>query len=77
VAISPDGTHLAWGGADQEKNDEPNATGTAWLWEIAPSLWEERASRIAGRNLTRKEWNLVMGPDVPYRQTFPRYPPGE
>ena len=43
-------------------------------WNIAPErlldMW-----MVAGRNLTRQEWNQVL-PGQPYQRTCPEYPDG-
>jgi DNA-binding SARP family transcriptional activator/WD40 repeat protein len=56
---SPDGTKLITG------------TGSgAVLWELDPERWETLACRIAGRNLTRVEWNQYL-PGRDYHRTCP------
>ena len=42
-----------------------NGTGQAVIWSLAPAAWEARACQIAGRNLTRAEWERYL-PDRPY-----------
>ena len=55
--ISPDGKTLASGGA------------TIILWDVSVEAWQNRACRIANRNLTRAEWRQYMGDIAPYRAT--------
>jgi WD40 repeat protein len=43
-------------------------TGAAWVWDVDPVSWERRACQIAGRSLTRAEWQLYL-PDRPYVAT--------
>jgi WD40 repeat protein len=63
VAFSRDGTTLAsssWG-------------GLIGLWDLNVESWEQRACRIANRNLTVQEWTQYLG-DEPYRRTCPGVP---
>jgi WD40 repeat protein len=57
---SPDGTKLL----------SAIAKGGAILWDLDPEHWETRACRIAGRNLTRAEWNEYL-PGREYHRTCP------
>jgi WD40 repeat protein/class 3 adenylate cyclase len=52
---SPTGTQLALLAAD----------GHAFLWDMSPTAWNSRACDIAGRTLTRQEWQEFL-PDRPY-----------
>jgi WD40 repeat protein len=65
LAFSPDGSLLASASRD----------GTARLW-ASPTGWIAEACRIAGRNLTRAEWDRYVGADVPYTRNCPDYPNG-
>jgi hypothetical protein len=56
---SPDGTKLI-----------SHTDRGAVLWELDPRNWEELACRIAGRNLTRAEWNQYL-PGRDYHRTCP------
>jgi WD40 repeat protein len=49
--------------------------GTARLW-MMPRYWVWEACQIAGRNLSRAEWDQYVGSDVPYVRTCPLYPTG-
>jgi len=35
-------------------------TGQAYRWDVQPSAWAQRACAIAGRTLTRAEWNDAL-----------------
>lgn len=62
-ALSPDGSQLAIG-------NFANA-GTISLWRVGEELaqrWEDRACRIANRDLTAEEWQQYLG-DLPYQAT--------
>jgi WD40 repeat protein/DNA-binding SARP family transcriptional activator len=47
--------------------------GTTWTVDTRLSSWVDRACAIAGRNLTRDEWQDVY-PDRPYEATCPQWP---
>jgi DNA-binding beta-propeller fold protein YncE len=42
-------------------------------WEMDPDDWQDTACSVAGRNLTRVEWEEYLG-DESYRATCPRWP---
>jgi WD40 repeat protein/tRNA A-37 threonylcarbamoyl transferase component Bud32 len=63
-AFSPDGRLLAVSGVET----------LGMLWDVDPALWRERACAIAGRNMTREEWNLHLPPGTAYRATCPEWP---
>ena len=72
VAFSPDGKRLASGSAE-------NSVG---IWQLSDSLldmasqdWLSRACDLAGRNLTRDEWNTYFAPQ-PYRKICAQWPEG-
>jgi hypothetical protein len=46
------------------------------LWDLDPDTWRDAACRLAGRNLSRDEWDRYMPPDEPYRATCPQWPVG-
>jgi WD40 repeat protein len=56
---SPDGTQLI------TRTDRG-----AVVWDLDPEHWDELACRIAGRNLTRSEWNQYL-PGREYHRTCP------
>lgn len=58
AAFRPDGKRLAVA-AD---------AGLA-IWNLDPSDWGAAACRLAGRNLTREEWNVYIGDLAPYHAT--------
>lgn len=64
LAFSKDGNTLA------------SAGNEIILWKANPQQWIETTCQIAGRNLTRDEWNLFF-PGQEYAQTCPQYPPGK
>jgi WD40 repeat protein/DNA-binding SARP family transcriptional activator len=43
-------------------------TGDAWVWDMDPASWEDRACQIAGRSMTEAEWQVNL-PDRPYHAT--------
>jgi DNA-binding SARP family transcriptional activator/WD40 repeat protein/energy-coupling factor transporter ATP-binding protein EcfA2 len=45
------------------------------LWDADPADWAATACRIAGRNLTRAEWDQYFR-GRPYHATCPQWPPG-
>lgn len=47
-------------------------TGTA-IWSLEPLEWEQAACRLAGRNLTRAEWQRHIGALAGYRATCDEY----
>jgi WD40 repeat protein/transcriptional regulator with XRE-family HTH domain len=47
-----------------------SAAGPVWLWDMDVASWEQRACRIANRNLTIQEWQDYLG-SAPYHQTCP------
>jgi WD40 repeat protein len=67
VEFSPDGNTIAVG-----YQQERGRTGVVLL-DIDLESWKRRASQIANRNFTRKEWREYF-PDEPYRATFPDLP---
>jgi WD40 repeat protein len=42
-------------------------TGAAQRWEVSPDAWSRHACRVAGRELTRGEWDEFV-PDQDYRK---------
>jgi DNA-binding SARP family transcriptional activator/WD40 repeat protein len=68
IALSPDGLRLAVGG---EPADGRHAIQ---IWDLDPEHWETAACRIAGRNLTRDEWDAIVGDLAPYHATCPDLP---
>jgi WD40 repeat protein/DNA-binding SARP family transcriptional activator len=43
-------------------------TGAGWVWDVDPSDWLARACQVAGRSLTRQEWQELL-PNRPYHAT--------
>jgi hypothetical protein len=42
-------------------------------WDLDPDVWQRKACRAAGRNLTGAEWREYLG-DEAYRATCPDWP---
>ena len=56
VAFTPDGRHLIAQYFD----------GQTWEWDVDPASWRDRACTVAGRNLTKDEWDKFLpGPPLP------------
>ena len=64
ATFAPDGRSLA------TIDDE----GSLAFWNLDPSTWEAKACQLAGRNLSRDEWDQLVGGD--YRRTCPQWPDG-
>jgi hypothetical protein len=67
VEASPDGKRFLTQGAGPPLGPV--------LWDADPADWAATACRIAGRNLTRAEWEQYF-PGRPYHVTCPQWPPG-
>ncbi len=65
VAFAPDGRSLIAHYYD----------GQAWRWDVDASSWRDRACSVAGRNLTRDEWEKFV-PGRRYRPTCDQWPAG-
>ena len=63
MAISPDGRSLILGSFDE----------TASQWRLDARPWDERACRIANRNLDEDEWQHFMA-DRPHEKACPELP---
>jgi len=50
------------------------ADGRLITWTLDPASWVARACDLAGRNLSRAEWDLYVGGD--YQPTCPQWPEG-
>jgi hypothetical protein len=61
--LSLDGSRLAVGGLEG-----------VLVWDLDPQTWLEAACEVAGRNLTRTEWETNVGDLAPYSATCPQYP---
>jgi WD40 repeat protein/class 3 adenylate cyclase/energy-coupling factor transporter ATP-binding protein EcfA2 len=48
--------------------------GSLIFWDVRPSAWEAKACALAGRNLTRNEWDQFVGGD--YRRTCSQWREG-
>ena len=54
--------------------ETPRADGIE-LWDLDPARWVAAACALAGRNLTREEWDTFLGGLGPYEATCPDYSP--
>jgi DNA-binding SARP family transcriptional activator/WD40 repeat protein len=43
-------------------------SGAGWVWDVDARDWEARACAVAGRSMTRQEWDELL-PDRPYHAT--------
>jgi DNA-binding SARP family transcriptional activator/class 3 adenylate cyclase/WD40 repeat protein len=64
--IRPDGQQMALATDDAVQ-----------LWDLDPAAWREAACRLAGRNLTRAEWERYLPDGEPYHVTCPQWPPSD
>jgi DNA-binding beta-propeller fold protein YncE len=44
------------------------------LWDLDPDAWRDAACRLAGRNLSRDEWERYMPQGEPYQGTCSQWP---
>ena len=63
IALSADGRRLAI----------PSSDGVQ-IWDLEPKHWVDAACQVAGRNLTREEWDTHIGDLAAYRATCPDFP---
>jgi hypothetical protein len=59
-ALQPEGRELAVGGGSKD--------GIA-IWDLDPQDWVDAACRLAGRNLTKAEWDTYLGTLGDYHAT--------
>ena len=62
IGLRFDGKEMFFGGS--------STTGTLF-WDLDPQHWVEAACQLAGRNLTREEWESNIGPLAPYQPLCP------
>ena len=62
---------MTGGGRGLVSADE--ALGEMMFWNLDPAVWKDRACEVAGRNLTRTEWQRYL-PDEDYRVTCLQFP---
>jgi len=68
VTIAGTAGNLGGANADGSKLVLGTNDGHGLLWDLDPRHWAARACRVAGRNLTRKEWNQYL-PGRDYHRT--------
>jgi DNA-binding SARP family transcriptional activator/WD40 repeat protein len=66
LSIAHDGSIIAFGGGIDNGYQ---------VWDLNPQHWVGAACRLAGRNLTRQEWETNIGNLAAYRPTCPQFPP--
>ncbi len=44
------------------------------FWDLSPQYWRLEMCKVAGRNLTRAEWNQYIGDVLPYQEVCPNLP---
>jgi WD40 repeat protein/DNA-binding SARP family transcriptional activator len=65
----------AWGVALPDRDTLASAGEDGLvIWNLHPTVLVERACALAGRNLTKAEWDQFLGGD--YRRTCPQWPQG-
>jgi WD40 repeat protein/DNA-binding SARP family transcriptional activator len=60
LAFLPGGSQLA----------AASPSGSVLVWDVDPAAWRARACRVAGRTLTRQEWDEFL-PGRPYQDVCP------
>ena len=77
VPLPSPGAAASWLAASPEDNAVAAGTSNGYvaLWDIDIAHWEQMACAIAGRNLSRAEWQQYL-PDQPYHVTCPQWPSG-
>ena len=70
LSLSPDGRWLALGGAAPDRYRDASIK----MWDLDPDHWVDAACKVAGRNLTRAEWNDLVGNLAPYHATCSQFP---
>lgn len=64
-------------GATLRPDGRQLAAATEWgvqLWDLDPDAWRDAACHLAGRNLTRDEWERYMPHGEPYQAICPQWP---
>jgi WD40 repeat protein len=64
LTFSPDAKHLVTAGS----------AGDVIAWDLDPERLADRVCQLAGRNLTRSEWDRHMPEEIDYRKTCPQWP---
>jgi hypothetical protein len=54
----------------------PSSDQSVTVWDVDLTHWQATACRVAGRNLTRAEWDQYL-PGQPYHVTCPQWPGGQ
>ena len=73
VTFSPDGKQVVSGSSGYPNSPWDYAI---IIWDVDENSWKKRLCRIAGRNLTKTEWQKHLG-DKPYKKTCSSYPKGQ
>jgi WD40 repeat protein len=76
LSFSPDGNRLLSSGCAEWYVHLQCLAGEVFVWDLDVASWQERACRIANRNLTQTEWTRYFDAEA-YRSTCPALPPGE
>jgi WD40 repeat protein len=63
LAFLPPGAQLA----------AASPSGPVLVWDVDPAAWRARACAVAGRTLTRQEWEELL-PGRPYQEVCPAHP---
>ena len=71
----PEGSATMQLGAGDTVMSIGSGEGQLIRWNLDPGSWVERACRLAGRNLTRAEWEVYIG--GPYQRTCSQWDDGE
>jgi WD40 repeat protein len=68
IAISPDGSRLL-----SSVSTGNSSSDNVLLWKFDIEEWMSRACRMAGRNLTNREWNEFTDNTLPYEKACPNF----
>jgi DNA-binding SARP family transcriptional activator/class 3 adenylate cyclase/WD40 repeat protein len=74
VELPPNAPHLAASLRPDGRQLAVAAEQGVQLWDLDPNAWRDAACRLAGRNLTRDEWDRYIPRGEPYGATCPQWP---